>query len=423
MNKENPPAAIRISTADMAALRVRIKGPDFLFQSLPARAMALIATLPRGQVQVSIPHQRDPDAGYLIQREFPPAGEGFVLVYAPGPNRDYQAVQTYFQGETFEISRFYAVAARWVETRLGPISELPGRFLYLAPTVEQWGVMLGDSGYVAADPSNLSDNISSAMKLQPDRLASGVVLRIPLYTRGTQPPPPYFSRVELNLDPGEEGRWVSFDEHQRMRTLKSRPPEVIVERFRVWQEQLKLESSFQSWIFSPGMLFSDCVEWWGNCSRRRTIHEGIDFARGRKPDGSVCDIPEGTPVRAMADGETVAALDDFLGKTLVVRHPRIQNEDSELFHTLYSHIQPEKNIEGQVAEGQVLGRIGRPKSAGAPMHLHLTAAWIPRSIRPESLTMNHIHPAFDPIALVDFGVGASTLQIVDRPAPGSGQQR
>jgi murein DD-endopeptidase MepM/ murein hydrolase activator NlpD len=412
---ESPPCAVRISIADMMALRIRAHAsssplPEYLYQSLPPRAMTLMATLPQEDIQVSIPHQSDPDSGYPIEKDFPPASDGFILIYALQPNRQYKAIEVFYRDKNYEIAQFCSIATRQVETREGKIAIAPNLYVYLSPTVEQWGVILRDSGYIAADPSKLSSEISMALKQsRQGQLASGVFVRMPVQMGDKQPfvsAPPSFSRVELTLDsnPGDRSHWLSFEEYLSARARKSRPPEIFIQDFRDWQDRLTEECGFESWIFLPGMLFSDHIEWWGDRNRRRTEHEGIDFARGRKPDGSVQNIPPGTPVRAIADGEVIAILADFLGKTVIVRHPKIRNEDSAIFHTLYSHIQSEEGLTGQVSKGQILGKIGEIKSFNAPMHLHLTAAWIPQFIRPNELTMNHVNPAFAPIVLVDLGV-------------------
>lgn len=372
---------IRISISDMMELRVRRSSasvlPEFLYQAMPEEAMTLFATLPRENVHVSIPHRR-----YPIEKALPPAADGFVVIYALQPNRRYEATTAIFQNRDFEIAQFCSLAEQWAEEHVGKISVAIDRNIYLSPTVEQWGVILRDSGYVAADSSELAQG----------QLAGGVSIRIPVLVGDKQPLGPAlpgFSRVELNID---ENRWLSFEKYQSLRTLQSQPPQIIVPDLRDWSNRLAEESGAASWIFLPGMLFADHVEWWGNQDLRRTEHEGIDFA----------PIPQGTPIRTIVDGEIVAALPDFLDRTVIVRHPSIRNGSGAIFYTLYSHIQPENDLSGPVSKGQIVGRMGKPNSTSAPIHLHLTAAWIPESIRPNELTMNHINPAFAPIVLIDL---------------------
>ena len=96
----------------------------------------------------------------------------------------------------------------------------------------------------------------------------------------------------------------------------------------------------ESWLIRPGMFFGDCMEWWGDLNRRRSEHEGVDFAEGLDSSEQITNLPEGTPVRAMLSGEVVSVLDDFLGKTLLVRHPEVVNKSGAVLYTQYSHILP-----------------------------------------------------------------------------------
>jgi len=132
------------------------------------------------------------------------------------------------------------------------------------------------------------------------------------------------------------------------------------------------------------------------------MHEGIDFVRGCLPDGSIQNIPEGAPVRSIETGELVLILDDFLNKTLIVRHSHIRDKDGSVFHTLLSHIQPEISSPGAVRQGQQLGKVVKARDVGAPAHLHLTGAWIPEPIDASHITMDMISVSFNPIALINF---------------------
>jgi murein DD-endopeptidase MepM/ murein hydrolase activator NlpD len=215
---------------------------------------------------------------------------------------------------------------------------------------------------------------------------------------------PAFTQVELTLDPqpGPRTLWVGFDEYRKDREAQSRPPALLVPDFFAWLERLKSESGFESWVFRPGMFFGDCVEWWGDRNRRRTPHEGIDFAEGRLADGSIRSVPEGTPVRAISDGVLAEILDDFLGKTVVLRHPDVRREDGSVFHSLYSHIHPESSLSGAVGKGRLLGKVLKSTGAGAPAHLHLTAAWIPESVSAEGISLEHVSSSFAPVVLINL---------------------
>jgi hypothetical protein len=260
---------------------------------------------------------------------------------------------------------------------------------------------------MAVDPLNFPGNLSAEVLQKRQRItASGVVARVPLLAcevKGTRFLP-YFRKVELTFDrdPGPGTRWISFREYVRIKARESVPPAGIAANFPAWLERLKKDSGFESWVFRAGKLFGAHTEWWGDGNRRYAEHEGIDFAEGRDADGLIRPMPEGTPVRAVGNGEIAAVLDDFLGKTILVRHPQLLNEHGSVFFSQYSHIVPADLPGPAVSKGQVLGTVGRLTASKAPVHFHFAAAWIPQDIVPSELTLGHLHPAYVPVTLINF---------------------
>jgi murein DD-endopeptidase MepM/ murein hydrolase activator NlpD len=407
-------STLRISIADMISLNVRSRGtryallPETLYQSMPARAMSLMATLPHGPFAVSIPGESRLIPGYPIGRELPPFTDGYTIIYSRKPNGRYEADAVKHQNRECQIEKFIGVAGQWVEQLFGNLKSIPGRYAYAVPSRDEWGVILRDSGFTAWDPLRMSsEGLAGLRAKRQAQQSSAVSIRIPLYS-GEKPSTdeglPVFAPVEVALDPdpGTQSAWISFAEYQLRRELRACLPESVRADFHEWLKLLTEESGFKYWIFNRGMLFGDCIEWWGDCSRRRTAHEGIDFAKGFQPGSGISCIPEGLAVRSIADGEVTAMLDDFLGKTVVVRHPSITSPNGDVFHTLLSHIQPLITKMGPMAKGQVIGKVGSLKNGRVPIHLHLTGAWFPGSLSPNEITIDHIHPAFDPVALVNF---------------------
>ncbi len=402
---------IRISIADMSTLRVRTQegdspSPKFLYQLLARDAMTLFATIPSTTSAVSIPQL---NGRYPISRECPAEpGEDFVITYERRPNGRYEAVEVLSQGAPFSVTEVREIARFWVEGKLGGLAPVPGRHAYFSPTREQWGVIQRDGGFVVLDSSALIPEITGEItRIRAGSSTSGLIVRIPVYASSRSPvisPLIVFAQVELTLDPqpGLACRWTSFVEFQRMCALRSRPPEPVIDLFRNWQQLLATESGFKSWSFRRGVFFGDHIEWWGDQSRRRTTHEGIDFVEGFRQDGTIETIRQGTPVRALADGIIVAVLDDFLNKTVVVCHPSIRDAEGAVCHTLYSHIHPENATPGPVVTGQILGRVEKAKNARAPAHMHFTGAWIPESIQASEITMDMISSAFAPIVLINL---------------------
>jgi hypothetical protein len=395
----------------MMALRVRAAAPGnpppkFLYQQLPQDAMTLMATIPSLTAALSIPQL---NGRHPILREIPPEPQdGIAIVYERKPNGRYEASEILHRDESFDVAPFHEIACRWVDDTMGGLAPVTGRYAYFAPTREQWGVILRDGGFTVLDPSSMLFEITpEILRVRTGSSASGLIARVPVYSgrRSSEAlPVAVFAEVELTFDPrpGPECPWIRFVEFQKIHAVRSRPPEAIVPLFRKWLEAFAAESGFKSWNFERGMFFGDHLEWWGDKNRRRTSHEGIDFVEGFARDSTVHAIREGTPARAIAAGETIAILDDFLNNTVLVRHSEVRDAEGNVFHFFYSHIHPEKNALGPVAGGQVLGRVGKSTNAGAPAHMHLTGAWIPESIPASEIALDMITAAFTPIVLVNF---------------------
>ena len=291
---------------------------------------------------------------------------------------------------------------------MGMLKAIPGRYGYFAPEREEWGVILRDSGYAAWDPSWMYAEAGPELSVKRHAPGgSGILARIPVFAGDRwqrEELLPVFARAEVLVDSssGLQSHWISFDEYQRMRAQRGRLPDSFLPDFQEWLRRLTEDSGFQCWLFRPGMLFGDREEWWSEGCRRRTEHEGVDFAAGVLPGGGIRNIPEGVPVRSPAEGEVVAVLDDFIAKTVVVRHPAISRASGCTLHTLLSHIQPRVGRQDPVARGQVLGTVGKSTMASAPCHLHLTGAWIPDTLSADEIRMELIHPAFEPVSLINF---------------------
>ena len=411
---ESSLSTLRISIADMISLNVRTRGsrnpllPEVLYQSLPAKAMALMATMPYGPFAVSIPGESRSKWGFPILKDPVPSAEGFVILYSRQPNGRYEADEVEYQSRRLYVDEFVRLADQWIRQRAGDLKIKPGSYIYVAPSREEWNVILRDSGFTAWDPSRMPlDSIPVLLEKREAQYSSGVSVRIPVRV-GERPPfvegLPVFTQVEVSLDPDPDPQeaWMSFTDYRRIRELRTRPPESMRADFCDWLNLLTEESGFKYWIFDRGMLFGDCVEWWGDCARRRTKHEGIDFAKGFRTGSGICSIPEGVPVRSIADGEVTAILDDFMGKTVVVRHPSIARANGDVFHTLLSHIQPHTTKLSPVTKRQIIGEVRKGTAVRVQAHLHLTGAWFSKNLDPNEMTIDHIHPAFEPVALVNI---------------------
>jgi hypothetical protein len=400
---------LRISIAEMTVLKVRTTPADGvsceqLYQSMPEFSIPLMATIPAGTAAVSIPQQ---NGRYPIAKSLPDAGSGFVIAYSRRENGRYEASEILYHDRSFTIPEFMALARRWKDDHAEVLS-YSDQYAYFSPSREEWGVILRDGGFALFNPSAmdfaLTEDIIRKRKAPSN---CGIIARLPVLTTtkaGLPPFLPAFAQVELALEesPGPAYAWTSYFVYQKMQALQSRPPEKIMAPLREWLRTLTAEAGFASWSFRKGMYFGDHIEWWNKGNRRRTTHEGIDFTQGCLADGSLGELPEGTPVRAIESGELVSILDDFLNRTLLVRHSAIQDASGNVFHTLLSHIQPEAAAPCRIEKGEILGKVAKSRNVSAPAHLHLSGAWIPPSIPPEAITIDMISVAFAPIILVNF---------------------
>jgi len=178
-------------------------------------------------------------------------------------------------------------------------------------------------------------------------------------------------------------------------------------------------TDFGEWLFYPGMLFNSDDKWWGDLSARGTPHEGLDLSLYRDHNGRNLSLESGTMVPVMYDGEVVRVINDFLGKTIFVRHSKFGNSVQD-FYTVYGHVMPSRNVARGVilSEGELLGSIADTSGSrsGLPPHLHISVALISKEITGDMLdwaAMRDLRRVklFDPLAFLDCQF---TMAAIDR---------
>ncbi len=139
---------------------------------------------------------------------------------------------------------------------------------------------------------------------------------------------------------------------------------------------------FKEWVFYPGMLYQDTKAWWSDDAVRSNPHEGIDLCFYKDNNGHIRRIVKGTKIPVIYTGETVHIHNDFLGKSIYVKH-NTTNEMGNILHTIYGHTIPlnRHDTNMTVCEGDIIAEMAiPPKSKNIHPHIHITIAWLPESL-------------------------------------------
>ncbi len=166
-----------------------------------------------------------------------------------------------------------------------------------------------------------------------------------------------------------------------------------------------LKEAFKGWVFKPGMRFGETPRWWGR-GMRNGPHEGIDLASYKNANGELIKITPGTRIPVIFSGIITAIRDDYLGKSIFVRHPQFSDGKRILF-TAYGHSAPDNDgVPGtEIKEGETPATVADPgeKRPGVPGHLHISTGWIPADLATEDISWNNIVGS-DRIVLFDPGL-------------------
>lgn len=131
---------------------------------------------------------------------------------------------------------------------------------------------------------------------------------------------------------------------------------------------------FRNWVFHPGMLFGSLCKWWGGQGKRHTAHEGLDLCLYRDKGGNMVTFLQELRIPALSGGEVIGVVDDFLGRSIFIRHPFHGGDGGQLI-TAYGHTDPLAGIApGQAVKAGAIIATVRPGvgKGGIMPHLHLS---------------------------------------------------
>lgn len=172
--------------------------------------------------------------------------------------------------------------------------------------------------------------------------------------------------------------------------------------------------NFNEWLFLPGMLFGAGEKWWGRGGKREAPHEGLDICYYQTMNQDIKQIEPGTKIPAVYPGTIAAIINDFLGKSVFIKHKQYRRTGKTLY-TAYGHTLPETKIrpEIEIKDGEIIGSaaVTRNKAQPVPSHIHISAAWIPDEYMEQELNWEMMKKFYliNPLGLLGL-----TSKIIDK---------
>ena len=143
------------------------------------------------------------------------------------------------------------------------------------------------------------------------------------------------------------------------------------------------ERGFENWIFHPGMLFNSSNRWWGDGGSRDNPHQGLDLCLYRGRNGEDYTLDEKTKIPLIYDGEVVNIINDYVGKSIFLIHDTYDGKGNQLY-SIYGHTELCNDLDKgkTLNEGDVIATIKgtREKKMDIMPHLHVSLAWVPKSL-------------------------------------------
>lgn len=166
---------------------------------------------------------------------------------------------------------------------------------------------------------------------------------------------------------------------------------------------------FKEWLLCPEMLIDASKKWWGDFGIRDVRHQGLDLCCYRTSGDKITYLNGQTKIPVMYDGVLVAIIDDFLGKSLIIKHsiPAIEIED---FLTVYGHTRPEKgtHIGKAFKEGETVAKVADLESSKSRVrpHVHLSIGHLSKPVPYSNLNWENMSNPdtmiwIDPLKVID----------------------
>lgn len=168
--------------------------------------------------------------------------------------------------------------------------------------------------------------------------------------------------------------------------------------------------AFKEWLLCPEMLINASEKWWGDLGVRNVRHQGLDLSCYRTSNDNIIYLNGRTKIPAMYDGILVEVINDFLGKSLILKHS-IPGYEVEDFLTVYGHTHPVQGIHiGKTyKEGETIAKLADTDSSRSRVmpHLHLSIGLLSKPVKYARLDWKKMS---DPNTMILI----DPLQVIDR---------
>jgi murein DD-endopeptidase MepM/ murein hydrolase activator NlpD len=146
------------------------------------------------------------------------------------------------------------------------------------------------------------------------------------------------------------------------------------------------KNDFEEWLLCSGMLFEAPDQWWGIQGKRNKLHEGLDLGFYRNQKKETIGFDDSTRVPTIYEGVIVGIFNDFLGKSILVKH-EISSADNGTLFTIFGHVNPGKEIYPGMSlkEGEIIASVASSGKSSVSSHLHISIGWAKKEITDELL--------------------------------------
>ena len=140
-------------------------------------------------------------------------------------------------------------------------------------------------------------------------------------------------------------------------------------------------NDFEEWLLCSGMLFKAPNTWWGIQGKRKKLHEGLDLGFYRNQKKGIIGFDDSTRIPTIYEGVIVGIFNDFLGKSILIKH-EITSADNGTLFTIFGHVNPEKEIYPgmRLEEGEIIASVANAGTSRMSPHLHLSIGWAKKEI-------------------------------------------